>query len=721
MHPDASSNLPQNSRGNVGHQKQPRPRKRNVVLSSPTQPAEELNAFQDPLELDPIENDPMQPAQRRDNIVDLLEYDAIESDSMLPAPKRHNNEDPLVYDLIESDSMQPAQKGSGSVNLLEHRSTQEDPNEEACLPLPEEDDPQVDWRTTQSRCGPAEQDDIDDYDVRPTQIPSSYQVPNEVLQAENAPHSVAPMPPYVAPIHEVYTKVLTRLCRETATEYMETFVLQGLPFVVLNAESILLDREHIGESLLYAFALVVHVWQVVGYQAHHGSFPKQDESLSMRWVAHLLSAHSIVDSQIRNGRCSVDRFRFAVQHWESRIFDKGGRDIWTKAEWLRRIDGPIPRSPISRNDTADEYLRILETEGKVGLAFCVLKNELAGPVTPLRTHLNPNRPEEKKWAVSEIFGIFNGMNIETLKALIDGSLSRKAEIPFREVWGNLQHINRPQITRPSIYCNCICDAMGISPTPAQWKMVCEKMSYYTQPESNKFAVVIDQLIYPSKRWPKDLAFKNLRRYTEWRSWLNDGDSHPDHNHRKMVRYFVSQMLGRLENQPEHVPLSAPVVEIGFSIDSHERLKQHAHHRNSNYLMNLSEAMFEHCFPGCFRLQQHIIFNCYSKEQPWLGEIVLTQLGQGYTEGAGGFSHHPAGNSNGSAYRKTSQKEWDAYEAEAFSDGKMDAELDREKAWAEERRKRKEAAKELEKERLQRFGDLVDSMRKFTEGARGSGD
>lgn len=396
--------------------------------------------------------------------------------------------------------------------------------------------------------------------------------------------------------------------------------------------------------------------------------------------------------------------------------EKGGVKVWERAPWLRAVNGPDLGSPPSHDQTAEEYLQVLRLEGKLGLALRVIDKEIDGPPTPLRKYADASDIKEKKWAHSEIFAIFNAMDLELLKALIEGQLPRKAEIPFHQVWTALEQVNRPEITRPSIYMNSICDRMGISPTPAQWESVCEHMELYIRSDGNDLAATVDQLIHPSQNWPKDLARRNLRRYTEWRSWLNNEDSHPDVHHRKMVQYFASEMRKRIEGQARHVPLSSPVIEIGYSLNSHERLKQHARHRNSNYLMNLSEALLEHLFPGSFRLQQRIIYNCYRKEQTWLGEIVLTQLGQGYTEGARGFSHHPAGNSNGSAYRKTSPQDWDEYEAETCSegDGRMWKELQMETEWVQRRNELAREEFELRKQKLLRLNDLIDSMIRFAQ-------
>ena len=75
-------------------------------------------------------------------------------------------------------------------------------------------------------------------------------------------------------------------------------------------------------------------------------------------------------------------------------------------------------------------------------------------------------------------------------------------------------------------------------------------------------------------------------------------------------------------------------------------------------MNLSEAMFQHAYPGKFRLLQRVIYTCFKPIQTWLGEIIFTQLAQGYVDGGSGFNHEIAGRSNASSYQKLSTKQWE---------------------------------------------------------------
>ena len=258
----------------------------------------------------------------------------------------------------------------------------------------------------------------------------------------------------------------------------------------------------------------------------------------------------------------------------------------------------------------------------------------------------------------------------------------------------------------------------MSPTPLQWEVGCGQMRVYVQggTESDELAENVDRLISPSADWPARLARKGLRRYTEWRSYIEGhGDKTPSSIHRQMVRYFVSQMEARitpdLQARRGHVPLTAPVIEIGFSINHVKRRREHRRHQNSNYLMNLAEVIFRHEYPNHFRLQQMVIFTCFQPTQCWFCEIVLTQLGQGYTEGAGGFSHYTAGRSNSGAYRKTSREEWLRFHRGALHSGKISHER---MEFTAEVKRVTEAQQEEDVRKAQQEEALKDSLRAFNE-------
>ena len=564
-------------------------------------------------------------------------------------------------------------------------------------PEAQADDPQLDWRTQDPTQLPiAEDDDVSDPDEL-SEVDTEPGIPQVIISAQDASQSRPPLNLADVEVHQRYLQFLQHLCEQTGTDSVAPYVKDGLPFALQRARSINLDVDLSTNNDLdtYGFALIIHVWQVVCLRVQYGRFP--DDSLSFEFGAYFLSAHAIARKYRAVTR---QQLRSAVQYWEKRLNDTHNCGSWRKDAWLRTVAESDSTLSQNRNETAEEYLNTLKDSGKSELGFLIMEKDASGPhITPLREYTQGIH-SKKCWALSEITCILASMDNELLKSLIDGSLPRKAEIPAGHVSNALQRIQDQNPSPPSIYQNCICDHLGISPTPVQWELVCNHMIEYIQggKESNELATTVDQLIYPTDIWPPLLAKTGLRRYTEWRSFIeDDGDGQPSNAHRGMVRHFVSEMMNRIKDDLQsgrgHIPLAAPVIQLGFSINARYRLREHRRHLHSNYLMNLAEAMFKHLYPGTFRLQQLVIYACYRPSQPWFSEIILTQLGQGYTDGAGGFSHYPAGRFNGSAYNNTSQSEWDKFEYEAGRSGSLDREL--KQIYDRNRRENLRSKKELE--------------------------
>ena len=588
------------------------------------------------------------------------------------------------------------------------------------------DDPQYDWRTEDSTELPTEEStelptEEDDVVSDPDELPevdSEPSIPQVIISAQDASQSRPTSGSADVKVHQRYSQFLHHLCEETGTDSVEAHVKDGLPFALQRARSINLDKDLStnNELDIYGFALVIHVWNVVCLWVHYGRSPFK--SLAFEFGVYFLSAHAVT------GKCRTvtsQQLISAVQYWEKRLSDGHNRRSWRK--WLRTVAGFDSTLSQSRNETANEYLTTLIDAGKAELAYSIMQKDASGPHnTPLRKYTQGIH-SQKSWALSEIIGILVSMDDELLKGLIDGSLSRKAEIPAGRVSNALQRIRDQSPSPPSIYQNCICDRMGISPTPVQWETVCSCMSEYVRggKESDELAMTVDQLIYPTDKWPPSLAKEGLRRYTEWRSYMKDnGNRKPSTPHRDMVGHFVKEMTTRIKDDLQsgrgHIPLAAPVIEIGFTINTGRRLREHRTHLHSNYLMNLAEAMFKHLYPSTFRLQQLVIYACWSPSQPWFSEIILTQLGQGYTDCAGGFSHYPAGRSNGSAYTKTSLSKWDRFGYEARRSGLLEREIkqiedriEREREESRRESERRNAAFEAELNYLNILGETLDAL------------
>lgn len=498
------------------------------------------------------------------------------------------------------------------------------------------------------------------------------QVPNEIREAEEDASLETPGIHIEPEIHRRYKGFTVALCRETANEDIIQHVLDGLSLAITTAKSLRLNTDGTQDAQLdlYAFALVIHIWQIVCLRKQHGKFPSEDmeESLCLGWTAYFLSAHAIVEQR---RKVSADLLRSAVQYWEVRLRLKGDGNRWMEDRWAKDIPQDDQEAKVHRNETADRYLESLAEYGKTGLAVRIIEEEKKGGQTQLRS-MTLESPDAAREACRQLAYMLYSMDTTVLKAMIQGQLPRLAEIASGEVCRQLRILNQGESIQPGTYMNCICDFVGLSPTPTQWLEVCALMLKYVQgdDEYNDLAELVDQKVHPKYRWSKELAHKGLRRYTEWRSYVERDSYHPDRDHRRWVKYFVDQLKQRMVGQPVHAPLSVPVVEIGFSNDPHKRLRQHRHHERSNYLMNLAEAAFETVYPGAFKLQQNIIYACFRPIQTWLSEIMLTQLAQGYVEGGGGFSHEIAGWSNSVSNAAVPFEVWNLFEAGVYANGQF---------------------------------------------------
>ena len=569
----------------------------------------------------------------------------------------------------------------------------EDPTSEV-VSSGDESDPQQDLPTDH-------EPDIDEDDaVGQTQSSShlfvGYEVPAAIQRAENVKQDSPPEIP------KRYRDILHTLCSQTSTEIAEGFTTRNLLIVWHKIRSI--DVDEVDDATdLYLIALVVFVWQLTCLGIQHGFYEKS-ASTSTLCSAHFLSAHCIIRPF---HDVTWQEFKYAIQYYEDRL----NRMVDANGNWIRRNlfkDMDEVEFVLAPPDaTAAHYLEALENRSLIGLVQAVwTRQKVEDPATELRQL--DDKPMEKRLAMEELVVILASMNEDLLKAIIDGSLPQKAELLHTEVWNALEKIPMDEHT-PSIYVNCVCDGIGLSPTPTHCQVICELMSTYIGEtvEGNDLARKVDQLIYPSESWPTELADRGLRRYTEWRSYLERRKLRPS-GRRTLVAYFLEQMKERITKEVKlgraHVPLAAPVIEVGFTINPKRRLYEHRHHTNSNYIMNLTEAMFQHQYPGLFRLQQKVIYTCWRDTQPWLGEIIFAQLGQWYTKGGRGFSHYPAGYSNGGAYRALTTSQWTKLERFTARNGKVLERLENEKVLEE----RRDALAQAETRLLEAFGEVVEA-------------
>lgn len=134
---------------------------------------------------------------------------------------------------------------------------------------------------------------------------------------------------------------------------------------------------------------------------------------------------------------------------------------------------------------------------------------------------------------------------------------------------------------------------------------------------------------------------------------------------------LRERIGDLDIRLHSVPLEGPLCEIGWSINLEKRMASHAKHVQSNFIMNLFEAICGILFPGRFRIRQNIIYLCWQPTQPGPAEVFFTRVCQGYIDTGTGFSHANAGNNNESG-TSLPQDHWDHINIHALQDPALHA-------------------------------------------------
>ena len=481
-------------------------------------------------------------------------------------------------------------------------------------------------------------------------------------------------------VYERYSNCLDALCVQTGTSQLQKFVQETLPEFVEAFQSLTIDFARSVASILdvYAHCLVTCIWLAVCRKYLIGGAYRRKcllETMGTLFEA----AKSVLQS--RKVDRSQQQVSFSIEYREKR--DEAtyiGRTWWGRF-YGRPITLPYA-CPFNRGEsdiTAKTNMHALKTKGKAMLLIRMIEEDVTH--SRRRTIVDEiiERDEEsREWIVGECCELFAAINGELLSSLIEGSFSRKAANPSTEISQVLGRMRGKDPEPPSIYLNALCDFCGVSPTASQWARVCECMLTYiaNNEEAENLAAEIDQILHPKRTWPRDLAHRHLRRYSDFGSGNSTTFASPKtrENRRSIINEFAQRMLGRTRAQitagKANSPLDSPVINIGFSIHAGRRLEDHRLHRGSNYLMNLSEACFCYCYGNHFGLQQRVIFNCYRHPHPWLAKIVFTHLAQGYTEDACGFSHYTAGASNSGGSRVRTTRQWEDFRLQAEQGGRL---------------------------------------------------
>ncbi|KAI9877830.1 MAG: hypothetical protein M1830_002698 [Pleopsidium flavum] len=530
---------------------------------------------------------------------------------------------------------------------------------------PLEDDPQVDWQ------------DYDDPDVlsaaeADAQDEASQQYLDQAIldsaQAYYGPN-IAPTDPLpVIRFSNAYVDFVKKLCTQTSTQNCIKYMNPGLLFALQHLRNTNIINEFSLDTLGdYTYGLALSIWLTICLRLHSGRKPLEIGGASL-----LCQALALTDMEITGVKVKQD-VKTCLQYWEyvlSILID--GR--WLENLWYTSVPSGagLFRSK-TRNEVEETFLTSLE-HGIPYLADTIIDKECEATGSPLKAIVKVDRG----WIHSELVKLLASADPAILKACITGQLIPCKENENSSVGTVLAEAYDRGDSIPGIYGNYITDDADMSPTPAMYAEICSDIERYTKTicseEDHRWAAIIDQTCAPPKSWPSELTLQGFRRYLDWRTVTVNKTGKLCNYRRKVLSNFNRQLLKRVRQDRYagkfHTPLQAAIAEIGYSIRPKTRLAEHKQHRSSNYIMNLVDAMLRCRYGGSFNLKQGVLFSCWHFSQPWLGEIAFTQLAQGYVQGAGGFSHYPAGFSNGSAWSKTPMRQWAMYQRNALQDGSL---------------------------------------------------
>jgi len=217
-------------------------------------------------------------------------------------------------------------------------------------------------------------------------------------------------------------------------------------------------------------------------------------------------------------------------------------------------------------------------------------------------------------------------------ALADAKLEKKLR--------KLKNIPAINECCPCIYMQYLVDTDGKSPTPEILGKILDDVEMYAKAEDDAddlaFVGDIDSALF-STNWGLKSARAGKKRYLE----------SPEQT--KTCLNWAKAARERMEGLPKNEPLARPWAECGYATYPTERLDQHAKHHNSNYLMNLTDAICRQNFP-LYRIRQYVVHHIVHYTHAMYDEILASRVSLAYTTQGGGWCHFRAGVSHRGAQK-----------------------------------------------------------------------
>ena len=237
-----------------------------------------------------------------------------------------------------------------------------------------------------------------------------------------------------------------------------------------------------------------------------------------------------------------------------------------------------------------------------------------------------------------------------LDALIRGDLPARAETDagLKRELNAMRTAAQKDTDLPGIYGNFLADEHGISPNTSQMRRIIRHVRKYMDFEGADPAAIneadeIDRLFDPSLSHSE--TKHGHRRYLS--GGAIGGVLQPPKDCRlAQVEDFCDRLEARLKDvatADKYKPMDWPLCEFGISWHLMFRLAQHECHTQSNYIMNLSEAVAVYLYGApAYRIRQYVLYIIPYPFLLELAEIFVTKVGYGMVRFGGGFCHAFAG-------------------------------------------------------------------------------
>lgn len=140
--------------------------------------------------------------------------------------------------------------------------------------------------------------------------------------------------------------------------------------------------------------------------------------------------------------------------------------------------------------------------------------------------------------------------------------------------------------QPSIYMQVLVDKDGLSPSPSELVALIDRLREYCKTDGDPvLAHHVDN--YKTRTWHTLESSRSGKR-----KYLTKPGTAIQSKRRVMeVLTFYDNLEARLRKTSGWAkPLDMPLVEFGYTHNAEQRLRAHRNHQQSNYLMNLTEAV-----------------------------------------------------------------------------------------------------------------------------------